>query len=64
MTIGEFLSTCQNIRNYAVKVTTNSLNFDLFVGDVGEPVPERVLDREIARWYLPECEGDTIEIYT
>lgn len=64
MTIRELFSACQNIHKYAVKVTTSNLNFALFFGEVGEPVPERILDIEIVRWYLPEYEADLIEIYT
>lgn len=64
MTVRELLGNCKNINKYAVKVTTSSLNLDLFFGEVGEPVPEHILDTEIAHWYLPENEADLIEIYT
>ena len=64
MTIRDLLARCENANRYAVKVTTSLLNLDLFVGDVGEPVPEHILDNGVARWYLPEYEADLIEIYT
>lgn len=64
VTIREFFGNCQNVHKYAVKVTTSNLNFDLFFGETGEPVPEHILDIEIVRWYLPEYEADLIEIYT